>query len=185
MKVHVVDVPCPYDGRPLHGLWAYRTFKVQGDSLVVFRGPCDVSPEQMVDLEDLTAGAKIAGPDMLHFIAEHFDRDLEKAVLRQRLLASLAHVELLERTNRPLRREGDDIYDGDRKLSISIATLSPVSAKIHFAINIVRAEGVGVPTGALGDYGIEPFGFGRAVAARYVSELSSIEDARTRVRGVP
>ena len=83
MKVHIARDSHPYDGTPLHSRWAERTFGVEGDSIVVFRGPCDVPPENIVDLEDLRAGSRIAGPDMLHFIVEQFERDLEKAVLRQ------------------------------------------------------------------------------------------------------
>ena len=34
------------------------------------------------------------------------------------------------------KREGDDIFVEDRKLSISIASISLSSAKIHFALNL-------------------------------------------------
>ena len=34
------------------------------------------------------------------------------------------------------KREGDDIFVDDRKLSISIASISLSSAKIHFALNL-------------------------------------------------
>src|SRR4030095_989557 len=78
-----------YDGTQIHSLWAYRSFGVQGDSLVAFQGGCEIPFSNMVDLEDVRAKSRIASPLMLHFIAEHFDLDLEKAVLRQRLLAAI------------------------------------------------------------------------------------------------
>ena len=184
MKLHFVPEPLKYDGTQLRSLWAYRHFGLQGDSLVVFRGPCNIPKDRIVDLEDLRAGSKIAGPDMLHFIVENFDLDLEKSVLRQRLLVAIAREELDRLGGKTIARKGDDLFDGERKLSISIATLSPVSSKIHFAVNVVRSENVGVPTGALGDYKIDPSGFGQAVAARFVEEIAGVHDARTRVRGV-
>jgi len=170
-----------YDGSQIRSHWAYRAFGIQGDSLVAFRGACTVPPANMVDLEDYRAGARIAGPDMLHFIAEHFDADLEKAVLRQRLLASLAREELGDR----VRRRGDDLFIGERKLSISIATVTPVSTKIHFAVNVRRAPGVGVPTGGLEDLKVDPRRFAERLLRAYAAEMAGILDARTRVRGVP
>ncbi|MHC4606236.1 MAG: DUF366 family protein [Planctomycetota bacterium] len=185
MKVHFADGTILYDGTQLRSRWAERAFGVEGDSIVVFRGPCDIPGENIVDLEDLRAGARIAGPDMLHFIVEHFDRDLGKAVLRQRLLAVIAREEIERLAGSRIERRGDDLFDGGRKLSISIATLSPVSSRIHFALNVARAEDVGVPTGGLSDYGIDPGELGRAVAERYVSELKGIDHAQGKVREVP
>lgn len=170
-----------YDGSQIHSLWAYRTFGLQGDSLVAFLGGCEVRLEYMVDLEDVRARSRIASPLMLHFIAEHFDRDLEKAVLRQWLLAALAR-DLL---GRDVRREGDDLFLGPGKLSVSIATLTPVSSKIHFGINVERAVDVGVETRALRDLGVDPVAFAGALLEGYASELRGVWDARTRVRGVP
>lgn len=181
MKTLLADRPIDYDGTQIHSLWAYRTFGLQGDSLVAFQGACAIPFENMVDLEDVRARSRIASPRMLHFIAEHFDRDLEKAVLRQRLLAALVQEELGPQT----RRDGDDLFLGPGKLSISIATLTPVSSKIHFGINIVRATDVGVETRALGDLGAEPAALAGRVLARYAQEMAGVLDARTRVRGVP
>jgi hypothetical protein len=170
-----------YDGSQIHSLWAYRTFGIQGDSIVAFLGGCEVRPEHMVDLEDVRARSRIASPLMLHFIVEHFDRDLEKAVLRQRLLAALAR-DLL---GPEVRREGDDLFFGPGKLSVSIATLTPVSSKIHFGVNVERATDVGVETRALQDLGVDPAAFAGALLERYAAEVRGVWDARTRVRGVP
>jgi hypothetical protein len=181
MKPHVVPQRVDYDGTQIHSLWAYREFGVQGDSIVAFQGGCDIPFGNMVDLEDVRARSRIASPLMLHFIAEHFDRDLEKAVLRQRLLAAIVRDEL----GGEVRRKGDDLFLGPGKLSISIATLTPVSSKIHFGINIERALDVGVETRALRDLGVDPPDLARRVVAQYASQIAGIHDARTRVRGVP
>ena len=169
MKTHLVPERVNYDGTQIHSLWAYRTLGVQGDSLVAFQGGCEIPFDNMVDLEDVLAKSRIASPLMLHFIAEHFDLDLEKAVLRQRLLAAIVRDEL----GGEVRREGDDLFLGPGKLSISIATLTPVSSKIHFGINIERALGV------------DPADLARRVLAQYAAQIDGIQDARTRVRGVP
>lgn len=181
MRTHVVEGRLDYDGTQIHSLWAYRTFGVQGDSLVAFRGGCEIPLANMVDLEDVRARSRIASPSMLHFIAEHFDLDLEKAVLRQRLLAAIVRDEL----GGEVRRDGDDLFLGPGKLSISIATLTPVSSKIHFGINIERALDVGVETRALSDLRVDAGDLARRVAAQYASQIDGIQDARTRVRGVP
>jgi hypothetical protein len=181
MRTHLAEGRIDYDGTQIHSLWAYRTLGLQGDSIVAFQGACEIPFDNMVDLEDVRARSRIASPLMLHFIAEHFDRDLEKAVLRQRLLAAVAK-DLL---GPDVRRDGDDLFLGPGKLSISIATLTPVSSKIHFGINVERALDVGVETRALQDLGVEPAAFARKAMERYAAEMDGVLDARTRVRGVP
>jgi hypothetical protein len=173
-----------YTGEQLRSHWARGMFGVEGDCIVSFAGACDVKPEFMVDLADLAEGSRIYSPLMLHFIAEHFERDLEKGVLRQRLLATLACEHLRTTTGREITRSGDDLYLGERKLSVSIATLSPVSTLVHFGMNILT-EGVPVPA-----CGLEELGLGADVTAQrlmeaYVEELSGVESARTRAKPVP
>ena len=181
MKIHWADGRIDYDGTQIHSLWAYRAFGVQGDSVVAFIGGCDIPFANMVDLEDVRAKSRIASPLMLHFIAEHFDGDLETAVLRQRVLAVVAK-DLLPPG---VTREGDDLFVSGGKLSISIATRTPVSSKIHFGINVERATDVGVETRSLRDRGVEPTSYARAVMQRFAAEMDGVLDARTRVRGVP
>jgi hypothetical protein len=181
MKTHVAEGRIDYDGTQIHSLWAYRTFGLQGDSLVAFVGGCEIPFANMVDLEDVRAKSRIASPLMLHFIAEHFDLDLEKAVLRQRLLSTIVKDALPA----GVRRDGDDLFLGPGKLSISIATLTPVSSKIHFGINVERATDVGVETRALRDLNVEAVPLARAVLERYAADMDGVLDARTRVRGVP
>ena len=185
MKTLFCEKEILYDGSQIHSLWAYREFGLLGDGIVAFAGGCDVSPEYMVDLEDLRAGDAIFSRKMLHFIVEHFDSSLELAILRQRLLAAI----LLERIRHKdtaacagIIRKGDDLYDGDAKLSVSIATINPVSTKIHFGINI-DAEGAPVKAGGLNDYGIDAEPFAEAVMLDYKEEMRSAREVRCRVRG--
>ena len=181
MKTHLAPGRVDYDGTQIHSLWAYRTYGVQGDSIVAFQGGCEIPFTNMVDLEDVRAKSRIASPLMLHFIAEHFDLDLEKAVLRQRLLAAIVRDEL----GGEVRRDGDDLFLGPGKLSISIATLTPVSSKIHFGINIERELHVNVETRGLKDLVVDAADLAVRVLAQYAAQIAGIHDARTRVRGVP
>ncbi|HLY72664.1 MAG TPA: DUF366 family protein [Planctomycetota bacterium] len=181
MKAHLAPGRVDYDGSQIHSLWAYRTYGVQGDSIVAFQGACEIPFSNMVDLEDVRAKSRIASPLMLHFICEHFDLDLEKAVLRQRLLAAIVRDEL----GGEVRRDGDDLFLGPGKLSISIATLTPVSSKIHFGINIRRELHVNVETRGLEDLRVDPTELAGRVLTQYAAQIDGIHDARTRVRGVP
>ena len=75
---------------------------------------------------------------MANFICEFFDQqppNMRIAYLRQRLLVMIFR-EILTEYGVPTKREGDDIFVEDRKLSISIASVSLSSAKIHFALNL-------------------------------------------------
>lgn len=184
MQIHIDLTSQTYDGSQLRSLFAYKTYQVQGDSIVVFRGPCQIPMENMVDIADVLAGEHIYSEDMLHFIIEHFDMDLEKAVTRQRLLMTIVKEELEKQGINGVTRNGDDLYALGKKHSISIATLSPVSTVIHAALNISSAN-TPVPTISLQELGIEKFlVFGRAIAEKYLSEIQDIRDARCKVRGV-
>lgn len=178
-----------YDGTQLSSLYAYLNHNILGPSIVSWRGQCHISPEHMVDGEDLLANAEIAGDEMLHFIVEFFDRDLFSAVSMQRLFAAIvrdylqeASVELQKKNH--LIREGDDLYLGDRKLSISIATRSPVSVMIHFAMNITN-EGTPVKTLSLEDLKLKPEVVAEDLMKRFKAEFESILKATMKVRPVP
>jgi hypothetical protein len=141
----------------------------------------------MVDGEDLLAGATIAGAEMVHFIIEKFHTTLFSAVTLQRLFASIC-LELLRELAGPnhaalLTRSGDDLFFSDGKLSISIATLSPVSGLIHFAVNCTNA-GTPVKTASLADLGVQPAAFANLAMARLESEVATIEEATVKVRWV-
>lgn len=172
-----------YTGEQLRSHWAYRTFDILGDSAVAFIGPCDVKPEFMKDVEDLKAQSRIYSEEMLHFIIEHFDIDLDRTILRQRLLMALMSEALNSRLSRPaVKRKGSDLYDGDAKLTVSIASASPVSTLIHAGINI-SSRNTPVKTRGLGDYGIDPRGFAEEVLTGYAQECASARKARCKVRG--
>ncbi len=171
-----------YDGSQIESLWAASNFQVFGDSIVSFIGPCDIKPENIVDTLD--KDKKIKSPMMLHFIVEHFDPDLEKAVLHQRILASLVKDEIELVTKKRFKRKGDDLWDGDRKLTISVATCGSISAKIHFGINIKQEKGVDVKTAGLSQYKINPRLLARRVMREYREEIKGIEIARHTVRPI-
>ncbi len=183
MRQHWYELPLKYDGNQLSSLFAYRTFSVQGDSIVGFRGECHVAIEEMVDLADVKEGAHIYSTDMVHFIVELFALDLEKAVLYQRLLVAIVKEIIESQISDPILRKGDDLYIGQNKLSVSIATLSPVSSMIHFGIN-VSSKDTPVATCGLQDLGIVPEGFAKEVLNRFTEEYESMYMARCKVRGV-
>jgi len=183
MKAHGVRDEIAYTGEQLRSLWIYRTFGIEGDAIVWFTGPCEVSGEHLVDQVDAAADDFIRAARMLHFIVEHFDGDLNHALLRQRLLVCLA-AEALQTEIDGLRRAGDDLFVGERKLSVSIATVSPVSGLVHFAVNI---DPTGAPVAACGlqELGIDPWPLAERLGATYVAEVRGMEKARCTVRGVP
>jgi len=174
-----------YDGSQLSSNWISNQFGLVGDSLVAFRGACDVKAEHMVDLEDLQAGAKIFSQNMVHFIGEFFDPDLEKGVLRQRLLICVIK-EKLEEKGVNLLRQGDDLYLGGgnpRKLSVSVATVSPVSVLIHVGLNVI-SEGAPVPAVGLDELGVDPEELARQVMEAYLREEESMRQAQAKVKAV-
>lgn len=186
MLVHVVEKPLKYDGTQLSSLFGFRNFGVQGDSVICFRGPCEVSLSELVDLADVRNNAPIYSEDMLHFIIEHFEHDLEKMVIRQRLFIAIIKEVLEQQIGIELMRSGDDLYFGQRKLSVSIATASPVSTMIHTGLNI-SSQNTPVPTISLLDLGFlesDLLSLGQIIAKAYTNEMSSIHMARCKVRGV-
>ena len=171
-----------YDGSQIESLWATDNHKIYGDSIVSFIGPCDILPEKIIDSID--RNKTISSPSMLHFIIEHFDTDIEKAVLRQRIIASLISDELESLTGIQFSRIGDDIWHKDRKLTISVATCGSVSSKIHFGINIKEAKNVDVKTAFLAQYKINPKSFAKKIMKKYTEEFDSIQFAKRTVRPI-
>ncbi len=183
MKSHFSDKPLTYDGTQLRSHFAYNTFNILGDSIVSFIGPCDVKIDKLVDLEDVHNKQFIYSENMLHFIVEHFHRDLTLTIAWQRLLIDLIIQEMGEDSESlRLQRRGDDIYDDINKLSVSIATSSPVSCLIHTGINI-SSKNTPVQTKGLEDYNINPQALATGVINRYRAEIEDMKKARTKVRG--
>jgi len=179
----LLDERIDYDGSQLSSLFAYRTAGLAGDSIVAFRGACRVTDETIVDVEDQRAGARIEGDDMLHFIAERFDERLEAMVLRQRLFGRLVADAIEERSDASVVVRGDDLFIGTGKLSISVATVSPVSALFHFGLNIDQA-GTPVETAALNDLSIAWEEAAAAALERYEVETRDVAFAARKVRWV-
>lgn len=170
-----------YDGSQLSPHWIYKNFDIMGDAIVAFRGEANVSLDHMVDLEDVKRKAPIYSPSMLHFIGEWFQDSLDNAVLLQHLFVCEIYETLLEKGISGLRRTGNDIYQGNNnKLSVSIATRSPVSVLMHTAVNI-ETEGTPVPTVGLNALGIDPLVFGREILERFASDSFVWKKARVKV----
>lgn len=186
MKLQFINKKINYDGSQLRSHWIYNTTQILGDAVAAFCGKCDVSPEFMVDLVDKNARCRIYSEEMLHFIIECFDMDLEKAILHQRLFVTDVKDELILRIgsrNNSIIRRGNDLFDGPAKLNVSIATVSPVSSLIHVGINI-SSKNTPVKTKGLKDYKINPRIFAEDVMKRYVSEIEGVAESRCKVKGV-
>jgi hypothetical protein len=157
---------------------------IPGDAAAAFLGPCDVKPQHMVDRVDLEAGARISSPRMLHLIIEHPGLDLDRVTLRQRLLMAIAGEIINSHLGEPLlRREGDDLYLRDRKLSVSVATTSPSSGLIHSGFNL-RGQGAPVPAIGLEELALEPGQFAGQLLGAYAKEIKSARKAAEKVKRV-
>lgn len=189
MESLFIDKKFAYDGSQLRSLFAYLEHGILGPSIVSWVGPCSIPFSHMVDGEDLLEQAVIQGDEMLHFIIEIFDRDLFSGVALQRLFASIskdyvqAHgAGLLQ--GKILRRDGDDIYLDNKKLSISIASKSPVSVMVHFAMNVTN-KGTPVETLSFEDLHLQPRQTSEAIMELFKKEYSSIVIATQKVRPLP
>lgn len=182
MQFKVLEEEITYTGTELRSGWPAGRAAVTGDVAVGFVGPCRVDNENLVDLEDARAGTFIAADSMAHVIAEHAC-GLETAVLRQRLLVAMLCERLAEH-DIDVRRDGDDVYFENRKLTVSIAAPSGRSSLIHLGINIDPA-GAPVPTVGLRELGVEPRSLLSDLLAGYAAELESCRHAEGKVRSVP
>jgi len=181
-RYRIAEGDTPYTGRELRTGWVEENTGLDGDAAVVFFGPCRVDTEDLVDLDDRAAGAVIVAARMAHVIVEHPGCGLEVAVLRQRLLVSIL-CDVLRRLGADVRREGDDVYRGDDKLTVSIAAPAPSSALIHLGIN-VDPEGAPVAATGLAALGLDEHVVVTELLTRYTEELSGVAHATTKVREV-
>ena len=141
-----------YDGSQINPSWAFQEFGVKDSTIVSWVGPMNILGDNLIDYEDV--GVDIKGNLMLNFIVEHFDEqpgNLKLAYHRQRMLVMITRDKLLDYGIRTTQ-DGDDIFIDNKKLSVSIATASISTMKMHFALNITT-EGtpVDVETSALED----------------------------------
>lgn len=183
MQTHFHKEKLKYDGSQLSSHFALRHFGLLGDSVVAFIGPCEVKIDAMVDLEDVRRDAPIFSREMLSFIVESFVLDLKAAAVFQRLMVAIVAERLATLKVSPLRRQGDDLFVGDHKLSVSIAAASPVSTLIHLGLN-VDAAGAPVPAVGLGEFGIDVSDFAASLLSSFQAEYDSLLKATWKVRPV-
>jgi hypothetical protein len=183
LKYIILKDNTSYSGRELRSGWVEEQTGLEGDAAAGFVGPCRVANEDLVDLDDARAGTFIEAASMAHVIVEHPGCALETAVWRQRSLVGLL-CEILEKRGVEIRRDGDDVYYNNRKLTVSIAAPGPGSALIHLGINI-DPDGAPVSAVGLSELGVEPQPLLDELLDRYVRELDSIRYATTKVRPVP
>lgn len=189
MLTKFIEKEFAYDGTQLRSLFAYLDHGLLGDSIVAWIGPCHIDFAHMVDGEDLLAKAEIRGARMVHFIIEKFQATLPEMVALQRLLTAIVKDVIVTKTSSrfPIRREGDDIYiqlpSGEGKFSISIATVSPSSGLVHFAVNVTN-EGTPVETASLEDLRFAAREFAELVLEVFARECESIREATMKVKWV-
>ena len=190
-----VDEIFEYDGSQINPSWAFQEFGIYGSSIVTWIGPVNITPDNLKDFADV--GLEIKSNYMVNFICEFFDQqppNMRVAYLRQRLLVMIFR-EILTEYGIQTNREGDDIFVDGGKLSISIASISLSSAKIHFALNL---EDKGTPSDVetIGLYDIKVNGeqvFNQnnlldlinKTVKNFINELKTIENdiSKTKVLG--
>ncbi|MFH1314010.1 MAG: DUF366 family protein [Candidatus Eisenbacteria bacterium] len=184
MKTKFVEERVDYSGRELRSHWLKECFGLEGDAVAGFAGSCRVVGEDLVDLEDFELGLTVEGDRMLHFIVEIFGVGLPGIVFAQRLLCATARELINSGCGKALvDRRGDDLFVGDRKLSVSVATVSGVSGLIHLGLNITR-EGVPVKAASLDDMGVDYASLAEKVLSKFADEIDSCIDASKKVRPV-
>ncbi len=181
METKFISETITYTGEQLKSQFAYLKHGVLGDSLVAWVGPCKIDFANMADGEDLRMQATIAGAKMVHFVAEFFHRDIFFGVSFQRLMASIVGDVIKSMSGEMLRREGDDLYQGENKFSISIAAPTAQSVMIHFAVNVTR-EGTPVNTCSLSDFKLDGQHFAIEVLTKVQQEFEEIVRATKKVR---
>lgn len=182
LKYEILEDAVAYSGRELRSGWVEEKTGLGGDAAVGFVGPCSVATDDLVDMDDARAGATIESAEMAHVIVEHAGCSLEACVLRQRLLVCILR-EILAEKRIDVRRDGDDLYWDDRKLTVSIAAPSKKSSLIHLGIN-VRPEGAPVPAVGLAELGVGARELLAELLARYKEELQTASHAQAKVKTV-
>lgn len=183
MKTLFVTDRIDYTGRELRPHWIMERCGLVGDAAVSFMGSCDVSGEDLVDLEDRALGNTVAGDRMLHFIVELFGIALPGIVFAQRLLCAAAKDAIEAAVRVAIRRDGDDLFVDTGKLSVSVATVSPVSGLIHMGLNIAK-DGVPVEAACLEDLKVDPTVLAEEVLASFAREIDGALEAAKKVRPV-
>jgi hypothetical protein len=180
LSIQFLTKTIPYLGIELKPHWIYQQTGILGNTLIAFLGPCEVTLDHMVDLEDVKKKAPIYSPEMVHFLGEFFIDSLNEGILLQHLLVATVYGWLWENGIRDLTRRGNDIYYQGRKFSVSIATKSAVSVLIHLGVN-VKTEGTPIQTSGLAEMKIEPKTFAVACLESFLRDYQIWRTARFKV----
>ena len=173
-----------FTGEQLSSFWAYKNYDVLGDNIVAFIGPCQVDEKYIIGIDHFKKKTQIKSERMLHFLVEHFELDLEKAILRQKLLVDILKDKLNHRLKGDvLQRWGDDLFDTDSKLTVSATLRTSVSTKIHLGINI-SSKNIPVKAKGLEDYGIDPNDVSQAVMDQYRLDMRLISQKLCKTRSI-
>lgn len=182
-KTKFIEEEITYDGSQLHPHFIYEECDIIGDAVVAFIGKCDVRLENMVDLADVKQSQPIYSEKMLHFIGEFFESNLGKNVYRQRLFMAIIKDVISLHKNIKVERRGDDLYIKDKKMTVSIATVSPVSSLIHIGINI-SSRNTPVKTVGLHDLRLTPRRIAEKILKAFEEEAKGMYVAKCKVRPV-
>ena len=183
MQALFIEKEIKYIGSQLAPHWIYKNFHIQGDAIVSFVGEVDVKLDEMVDIEDVINNEPIYSKKMLNFIIENFNSSLEQMVWIQRLFITIIK-EVIEDYGVIVKRDGDDLFYDNRKLSVSIATKSITSCLIHTGLNIIK-EGAPISVSDLSEIGITNIKeFAQKIMQKFSDEAKSIKMATYKVRGV-
>lgn len=187
-----LDGKFTYDGSQINPNWAFIDHSIKGSSIVTWRGPMYIELENLKDYEDI--GLEIKSNESIHFIVEHFDcqpGNLEIAYLRQRLFIMII-AEQLKKCGISSYRNGDDIFINSNnpkdlndnfnpsKLTVSIATASISSMKIHVGINLT-SDGTPNDVDTIGLFDLAIFSeenvidFVNDIAESYISNINDIK----------
>lgn len=184
MKSLFVKEEILFTGEQLLSYWSYTHYDIPGDSIIAFIGPCQVDAQYIVGIDHYQKKTQIKSERMLHFLVEHFDLDLEKTILRQKLLVDIVKDKLNHRLNGDvLQRWGDDLYDTDYKLTVSATVRTPVSTKIHLGVNI-SSQNTPVKARGLTDYGIDTNDISQAVMDQYRMDMRLISEKLWKIRSI-
>ena len=91
--------------------------------------------------------------------------------------------EVLADSSVSVRRDGDDLFHGDRKLTVSIAAPGTDACLIHLGIN-VDPGGAPVPAIGLKDMGLDARDVLERLLRRFRDELATAHHAEHKVRMV-
>jgi len=184
MKSLYIKEKLKFTGEQLESHWTYNNFDIAGDSIIAFSGPCELEQKYIIGVDHLKKKTQIKSDMMLHFLVEHFDLDLERTILRQKLLVSILKDKLNHRLKGDIfQRWGNDIFDQDFKLTVSTVTRTPVSTKIHLGINI-SSENVPVKAKGLSDYGIDPDDVAEVVMNQYRLDMRRVKERLVKTRSI-